>query len=125
MATNLDVAKNSDCEGTFDDLEALPDHGVVTDIKYSATARLDQQTNPIDKPVPQGLDGLKRPDCTSFAVRGASLRGAGLHSPHQVEGDDAEYLPGAVGVIALRRQAIEREAALERYTSNGLDYSGC
>ena len=65
------------------------------------------------KPYLKGLYGLKRSDCSPFAIRRAPLRGTGLNGPHQVERDNAEHLPGAIGVIALRRQAIEREAALE------------
>ena len=94
-------------------LEALLDHRIVADVQHVSAARLDQQTGPIDKSVPQRLDGLKRPDRSPFAIRGTPLRCAGLHGPHQVERDNAEHLPGAVSVIALCWQAIEREAALE------------
>ena len=59
------------------------------------------------------LNGLIRWDCSSFPVCGPSLRGAGFHGPYQVESDNAKHQLGAVSVIALRRQAIEREAVLE------------
>ncbi|MCY4514164.1 MAG: hypothetical protein OXC69_03350 [Candidatus Tectomicrobia bacterium] len=48
MTDNHDVAKNSRREGALNGLEALPDHRVVTDVKYLAATRLDQQTSPID-----------------------------------------------------------------------------
>lgn len=69
-ATNLDVAEDSRSDGGLNGLEALPNHRIVTDIEYLSTARLNKRTGPIDKPVPQGLDSLKRPDRLSFAIRG-------------------------------------------------------
>ena len=48
LFTSLDVAEDSRGEGTLNGLEALPDHRVVTDVKYLAATRLDQQTSPID-----------------------------------------------------------------------------
>ena len=116
---SLDIAENSRCESTINGYEALPNHGVVTSIKYVAAARLDQQTGAIDESVRQCLNGLKRPDRSSLAIRRAPLRGASLHGPHQVEGEDTEQVPGAVAVKTLRRQAIEREAAFE-FTVNPL-----
>lgn len=85
----------------------------MADIEYMATTWLDEQTGPIDQPIAQGLDSLKRPDNPPFAVGRAPFYDAGLHGPHQVEGNDTEHLPGAVGMIGLHRQAIEREGALE------------
>ena len=38
---------------------------------------------------------------------------AGLQDPHQVERDDAEHLAGIVGLLALRRHAVEGKSALE------------
>ena len=84
QAASLDVVEVSRSEGTFDGLEALPDHWVVAAVQYLSATRLHQQTGPIDKSVPQGLGGLKRPDRPSFAIRGTPIRGAGLHRPHQV-----------------------------------------
>ena len=57
---------------------------IVTDVQHLSAARLDHQTGPVDKPVPQGLDGLKRPNRLSFAIRRTPLRGTRLHGPHQV-----------------------------------------
>ena len=102
------MLQNSRSQGAVDDLKAFPNHRVVTDVEHLTAARLDQKTGAIDEPVPQCLNCLKRPDRSSFAIRGTPLCDAGLHGPHQVESNDAEHLPGAIGKAALRRQAIEQ-----------------
>ena len=56
---------------------------------------------------------LKRPDRASFSIHGSSFGGAGLQRLHQLERNDAERRPGAVGFKAERRDAVESEAALE------------
>ena len=82
---SLDAAKDSRCEGSLKGLEALLDHRVAADIEYLSAARLNHQTAPVDKPVPQGLDGLKRPNRLSSAIRRAPLRGSGPHGRIRLE----------------------------------------
>lgn len=59
------------------------------------------------------MNGLKNPNRPALAIRTTPLSDPGLQRPHQIERENAHGLPGAVGLVALRRHAVEGEAAFE------------
>ncbi|MDZ7842938.1 MAG: hypothetical protein U5R46_19285 [Gammaproteobacteria bacterium] len=56
------------------------------------------------------MNRLENPDGTPLMVGGASLSHARLQATHQIERQNTQHLPGAIGLVALRRNAVEGEA---------------
>ena len=90
----------------MDGLESLANGRIVANIEYLAVMRLDHQAGAIDKGIPQGLYRPKRPDRSTLPVHESPLGGADLQGPHEIEHDDAEHLPSAIGLIALRWHVV-------------------
>ena len=95
-------------------LELVSDRHNKTEVEDLLANWNGQETSSTKQFEAQNIDRVEAIAAPPLAVRGsARCAGGDLETMSEVEGQQTEQLPGAVGGIAQRRDSIEGEARLE------------